>query len=839
MEARTVGTLFAAQCARQPDAVAVVCDSTVLTYRQLDIASDRVADALMAFGAGPERLVALLLPRSVAATVAMLGVVKAGAAYLPLDVTHPPARNLFAMRDTAAVAAIAPATGECQVGEYQVPEGCPVLEIELNTGRISADPPRGPGGAEAVIADNLLYAIYTSGSTGVPKAVAITHANLIAQVCDSGSLPIGPGDRMLNAAAPAFDATGLEIWGPLLHGACVVTLAGQFPTPREFAQLLSRHRIDIAWLTAGLFRLLAETDPGMFAGMRVLLTGGDIVSPVAARAVKQACPALRLFNAYGPTEVTILATAHEIGAADLNARRLPIGKALTGYQVFILDERLQPVPPGGEGELCVAGAGVARGYLNRPELTAERFPLCPSDPVGGTMYRTGDLARWNDDGSVDFLGRLDFQIKLRGYRIEAGEVEAALSAHPSVAESVVLAREIEGEKQLVAYATARGRPADAASLRHHLAERLPAFMVPSHFVRIDRFPLTENGKIDRVALPQPVMERGAVDPPGNEHEAFICKLFGQLTGYPVVGRNDNLFDLGGTSLSVLDLTVALGDYRGASLRMADVYDDPTPAGISARLWRVASWSPLVPIQRDGSRRPIFCIHPATGTAVKFQSLAMVLGRDQPVWGLEARGLEDPERAHGSVREMASIYRDAIRTVQPTGPYNVLGWSFGGTIAHEMTCQWEQEGETVERLVLLDSSVGSTGALDYHGEMRFSRSILARMAELDDAGRARRARLIAWSAAQRNLMPADTPPAWAERMLQQVLATQSALKVHTSSVCNADIVLFRADHPSEPSRDEIFEWAPYCRGTVRIEKLPSRHNVMLDPPFVESIAAVFR
>ena len=829
--ARTIPGAFARQVARDPSAVAVIAGDTVLRYRDLDILSDRLAAGISAQGAGPDDIVALAFPRSAGLIVAMLAVVKAGAAYLPLDIRQPVGRTEFMLRDSGARLLV---TSHDNDGDHH---GLPVLGVEPATGRSEAP---GPGFSLVQVdldPGDLAVAIYTSGSTGTPKAVAMTHANMIAQTCPSVAIPFAPGQRMLNLGAPAFDVTGLEIWGPLLNGACVVVATQAMPSAEEIAALIESERIDSAWFTAGLFRTLAETNPYMFRGLRTVASGGDVVSPAAVRAVRAVCPELEIINGYGPTEATILCARHVIRPCDLNADRLPIGQALPGYRLLILDEALSPVAAGAIGELCIAGDGVAIGYLGRPELTAERFVACPFGPAGARMYRTGDLARWNDDGTIDFLGRNDFQIKLREYRIEAGEVESALVADPSVAQAIVLAREIAGEKRLLAYLVPRDdKPAiDIGALRAALLTRLPDFMVPSALIVIEQLPLTSNGKVDRAALPDPVLSIEGGEEPRTPAEAMICGLFAELTGHQRVSRDDNFFDIGGTSLIAMRLGSAISQRTGISLPLFELYQSPTPAGIARCLQHRPAWSPLVPIQPNGTRPSLFCLHPASGVAISYKVLADAMGPDQPVWGLQARGMDLPNDPHCTVREMAVAYRAAIRTVQPTGPYHLLGWSLGGIVAQEMACQWEAEGETVARVVMLDAMLPAYIASDPFGEVRFAQSLLAAMVAKNEAERTRQARLLVLAVTKRGLMPPDTPPEWAERMLIQITNAQPMVTAHLPSTCDADILLFRADAEVTRTHDDAYAWDELCRGRIRQIRLPCPHNLMLEPAMAARIA----
>ncbi|MGA4837499.1 amino acid adenylation domain-containing protein [Streptomyces sp. G45] len=560
----TVHGAFAAQAARTPHALALKSGATRLTYRELDARADAVARRLTALGVGAETPVGILMRRSPDVVVAMLAVLKAGGAYVPLHTGYPAARRQRILDTT----------------------GCPVLLVDeefhpsapdgVHAVLVSAVEEGAPAvAAPSVHADQLAYLMHTSGSTGEPKGVAVTHRNLLDLAADRG-WHTADGHRVLFHAPHAFDSADYEVWVALLSGWEVVVAPERDLTVTALGALLREERITAVHLTAGLFRVVAEENPGVLAPVREVLTGGDVVGETAVRNVRAACPGIAVRHLYGPTEATLCATSHLVTADDRGP--VPIGRPLDGTRAYVLDERLRLVPPGTPGELYLAGAGVARGYQGRSALTAERFVADPHGGPGTRMYRTGDLARWRADGLLEFLGRADEQVKIRGFRVEPGEVETALAACPGVRQAVVTAPTTDdGERRLVGHVVGE---ATEAELRARLAELLPDFMVPAHLVVLDRLPLTPNGKVDYKALPQPTLTADTGRAPRTPQEEILAGLFGELLGLDTVPADAGFFDLGGHSLLATRLVSRVRTALGVELSLRDVFQAQTVAALA-------------------------------------------------------------------------------------------------------------------------------------------------------------------------------------------------------------------------------------------------------------------
>jgi amino acid adenylation domain-containing protein len=567
-----VHELFEQAARRHPDAVALVFGARSLTYRELDGQANRWALQLRELGVGPEVPVGLCVERSLEMVVAMLAIVKAGGFYVPIDADHPRERLAYLLRDIELPLIL----GQGPLLERLPLTGQRTLEVEALWGEPleTLQPP-------ALTPGHLLYLMYTSGSTGRPNGVAVPHAGVVRLLDGARYVRFGPGEVFFQYVPQTFDVSTFEIWGPLLHGSTLLVPPPGQLSLHELAALVREGGVTTLWLTSGLFAQMAEEQPEALGAVRQLLAGGDVVSPAAARRVLQAGAGV-LVNGYGPTEATTFATYARFEQAAAITGPLPIGRPLENTTAYIVDASFHPVPVGIVGELCIGGPAVARGYWRRPERTAERFVPDPfSSLPGARMYRTGDLARFRSDGTIDFLGRADHQLKIRGFRVEPGEVEVALLAHPGVRAVAVVPVTEPRDKYLAAYVVLED-PDVQSELRAFLEARLPAFLVPSVFVTIDKIPRTHNGKVDRKRLPRPQRQGRTEDyqAPRDPVEVVLAEIWAGVLGVARIGAHDNFFDIGGHSLLATSVLSRVSAALGVTLPMRALFERPTVAGLA-------------------------------------------------------------------------------------------------------------------------------------------------------------------------------------------------------------------------------------------------------------------
>ncbi|RPI83962.1 MAG: amino acid adenylation domain-containing protein, partial [Planctomycetaceae bacterium] len=612
---KCVPELFEEQVQRTPDAVAVVCGEESLSYGELNARANRLAHQLIELGVGPERLVGVCLERSIEMVVALVATLKAGGAYLPLDPDHPPARLAQMLADGAPTIVLTTVSGCCRL-----PADTRRLLLDAEPQDTARSPgvdrnPRDEDRTSPLCVLHPAYVIYTSGSTGTPKGVVALHQGVVRLVREPNYADLNPATRMLLSAPLSFDAATFEVWGPLLNGGQLVVAPPGLRTTEELGRLIEAQRLNTVWLTSALFNLMVDLSLPALAGVRQLLSGGDVLSTGHVGRFLQEAEKCQLINGYGPTECTTFAACYRVPREADCTVSIPIGRPINATQLYVLDGGLEPVPVGVPGELYIAGAGLARGYLNRGGLTAERFVADPhAAHPGGRMYRTGDLARWRADGNLEFLGRADQQVKLRGFRIEPGEVEAVLVQDPGVKQAVVVLREDQpGDKRLAAYIVVEpGQVAfSITGLRDRLQQKLPDYMVPSAFVVLDALPLNPNGKVDRKALPVPavdVAERGDTSVvPSTPVEELLAGIWANVLGLERLGVHDNFFDLGGHSLLAIKLIARLREAFAVDVPVRTLFDAPTVSQLAAALaaYRaepaISDLPPLAPVLREGPR----------------------------------------------------------------------------------------------------------------------------------------------------------------------------------------------------------------------------------------------
>ncbi len=582
----TIHELFEEQAAARPESLALTCGQKALAYGELNARANQLARHLQELGAGPERVVALYLERSLDLIVALLAILKAGGAYLPLDPGYPTPRLDFMLHDAAAPLLLThsrlldrlPASHSAQV-------------LCLDTAQPDIERLSSANLATPVSAGNLAYIIYTSGSTGFPKGTAIRHRSVVRLIRNTNYVSLGPDDVLLQFAPVSFDASTFEIWGSLLNGARLAVFPPHTPALEEIGDFIREQKITTLWLTAALFHQMADRQADSLATVRQLLTGGDVLSvPHVKKMLSRLRPGQTLVNGYGPTENTTFTCCHVMDASSEIGSTVPIGRPISNTRVYILDPALQPVPPGLPGELYIGGDGLARGYLNRDELDRERFLPDPFGPEPrDRIYKTGDRCRWRSDGAIEFLGRWDHQVKIRGFRVELGEIEACLRQNPAVRDAVVSTlQEDSGDKRLIAYIVLQpGSEATAPALREFLSAQLPPYLVPSAFLFLPALPLTPNGKVDRGALPVPLREDlkplSEFVGPRTPVEEIVAGLFAEQLNLDRVGVHDNFFELGGHSLLATRIVSRLRAAIGLDIGLIAIFHHPTVAGLACRI----------------------------------------------------------------------------------------------------------------------------------------------------------------------------------------------------------------------------------------------------------------
>ncbi|WP_460415191.1 amino acid adenylation domain-containing protein [Pseudomonas sp. microsymbiont 2] len=691
--------LFEQQVARHPLALAALHDERQLTYGDLNEQANRLAHWLIGEGVKPGEHVAILLPRSLSLLLAQLAVLKCAAVYVPLDINAPAERQAFMARDCQAVALL---TLGGMAGD------CGVRRIDLDCLALDDQPGHNPGLSVGGAAP--AYVMYTSGSTGTPKGVRVAHRGIARLVLNNGYADFNARDRIAFVSNPAFDAATMDVWGALLNGGQVLVIDHQtLVEPAQFGMALRDGGASVLFVTTALFNQYVQLIPEALAGLRILLCGGERGDPGAFRALLAQAPKLRLVHCYGPTETTTYATTYEITALEQGTEHVPIGRPIGNTTVYVLDHQGRVAPEGVAGELYIGGDGVALGYLNRPQLTAERFLDDPfAAQAGGHLYRTGDLARWRADGLLECLGRSDDQVKIRGFRIELGEIEQQLAHCPGLDEVVVMAQRLEqGPLRLVAWYTRHDEALDGPALRAFLRERLPEYMLPAAYVALPTLPLTNNGKVDRKALPLPAAQDMAVavfEAPVGTLELALAQRWAQVLEVERIGRHDSFFELGGHSLLAIRLVSEL-DRAGLNTTLAELFQYPSVAALAERLGQREAPERddgLVTVRASGSQPPLFLIHEFSGLDLYFPVLGRHIPGDFPIYGLPGVPLGQPQLF--TLECLATRLVRRIRSVQPQGPYRLAGWSFGGVLAHEVAAQLLGADQAVAFVGLIDSYV---------------------------------------------------------------------------------------------------------------------------------------
>jgi amino acid adenylation domain-containing protein len=861
-----VHELFETQAERAPDDVAIWFDGESISYGDLNRRANQLAHYLRNLGVGADDFVAIFLNRSVELIVALLGTLKAGAAYVPLDPKCPADRLAFLLDDFAPLAILT----EESLNERLPIRAARVICLDSQLDAISQESTGNP--VIHLTPNHLAYMIYTSGSTGEPKGVEITHGGLSNYVQYAGAiLGLHRDDRILQFAPIIFDTAAEEIFPCLARGAkLVLRTDSMLDSMSMFIQKCHEWQITIVDLPTAFWHELTDTISSEKLAipqqLRLVFVGGETALSGRFTQWRNAAGGqIRFLNGYGPTETTVVATIWE--ASDFNQRlqsrsNVPLGRPIANTKIFILDPFLQPVPVGAIGELHIGGVGLARGYHNRPELTAQKFIPNPfSNDPNSRLYKTGDLARYLPDGNIEFIGRNDNQVKIRGYRIELGEIESLLCQHPDVRQAVVLAQEVDPQDlRLVSYiVTSQKSHATIDDLKTFLKRQLPDYMVPTALVFLDSLPLTSNGKVDRKALPPP--DRTPSDSetvfvaPRDEIENQLAKIWESVLGIQSISVTDNYFDLGGHSLLAIKLFAEIEKATGEKLPVATIFQTPTIEQL-AEVFRLETssmhYSSLVPIQPHGSKPPLFLVHGADGGVFDFTHLARHMEPDQPLYGLQSPGYDGEQEPLTQIESIAAHYVDEIRKAVPQGPYLLAGLCLGGTVAFEMSQQLHAQGQKVALLTLVDTprvtpmSVLGTWMLPYKKKLRYH--VVERFLH--------HKRYLQGLGFREQLGYVMSALAVAKRRLDlRQMLPQAHLQItkpkHRAKLDNANLnarrrysprqyagaitLLLAQDSPVKSFGDRRLAWRELALGGVEVDTIPGNHKTMIWDPHAQILA----
>src|SRR5215212_7985764 len=827
---KCIQEIFEEQVRRSPDAVALVFNDQPLTYDALNKRANQLGRHLRKQGVGPEVIVGLALDRSVEMIVGLLAILKAGGVYLPLDPSYPRERLAFMIEQTRARIIL---TQRHLVDSLPASQAS-VIALDVESGDLKLEDEQNP--VSTSTPENLAYVIYTSGSTGKPKGVSVTHRNVVRLVKETNYARFSSDEVFLQFAPVTFDAATFEIWGALLNGARLVVPAPGIESLANLGETIQRYKVTTVWLTAGLFHQMVDSELEKLQGVRQLLAGGDVLSVPHVETAARKLAGCRVINGYGPTENTTFTCCERVTANSVG-HSVPIGRPIANTEVYVLSSDMQLVPVGVAGELFIGGDGLARGYLDAADATAEKFLPNPSArQPGERLYRTGDQVRYRSDGSIEFLGRLDQQVKIRGYRIELGEIELALSQHPAVQDCVVTTQISKlGERRLAAFVVpAAGQSARSEELKKFLNEKLPEYMAPSFIGILEQLPLTENGKIDRDALPN-IDELSSKDSvfvaPETEVERKLAAALIKVLGLERVGVHDNFFDLGGYSLLAVKLVSEIEKELGQKIRLMTLFQTATIAGLAGMLSKESkpqAWPTLVQIQAGNSKKdPLFCVSAPNVNALGYITLARALGSEQTTFGLQAQYPEDAESEHSQfvVENIATEYLKALQAAQPHGPYQLIGMCRGAHIAYEMACRLHEQGETVSLLGVLDTFV-MENTYNYFWYVEHYLKRLRFWLRLPAKGK-----ISVINSHWRRVVPTRNSP---ENVLHGVYFPGADFEPKTYA--GRILVLRVIKQPRNRISSKDLGWSRLARGGVDVRMISGTHETLLREPHVRVLAS---
>jgi len=842
----SIDECFLNQVRAAPEATAISSGSQVVTYKQLSAQADDIARMLFAEGIEAGERVGISSRRTAATIAGILGILRLGASYVPLDLDYPDERLVSIQHATGVRIMLANSDDSNRLNGRNL--SMKVLSLAVLDGRDSNDVGQECTGSAGP--DDSAYVMFTSGSTGVPKGIEVSHRNILRLVLNTNFMPLGKETRFLMYAPLAFDASTLEIWGPLLNGGTLVIPEHEQLSVEELDRTLEKENVSALWLTAALFHHVAEHSPEIFRGVSHLLAGGDVLSPKWVGHVLEVNPGLTLINGYGPTENTTFTCCYPMKSANSVPTPIPVGYPVANTTVHILDPYGNPSPIGVPGNLYTGGDGVALGYVNDTERTAKAFLTNPFSKDIGRVYDTGDRACWQDNGAVEFLGRSDNQIKIRGFRIDPDEISSVLEQYPGIEQAITgpwTAR--SGEKQLVSYITPiLQNEAARAGIKTWLSEKLPRYMVPEHIIDLATFPVGTTGKVDRKNLPDPDDENtrdGTTEKtePETPTEKQLAEIWEKVLNQKGISREDNFFHLGGTSIKALQVFSSIVREMSLDIPLSTLLTHPTLAGLASALDRASGvdnkeaalqdfparkgWDSLVPMGGAGRKHPIICVHAVGGNVLSYRSTLETIAKNRPRVGFQSIGLDGHGEPKPTLHEQASDYVRELLEAGYEGPFTIMGGSMGGTIALEMASILTAQSHEVDWVVLLDT-IGPAGRVVGVGEDEKAPNMAERVVQ----GLSGRFTYYAKSGviALYRRLGAAIPYKLRPFFIQE--RNKQALSRHEEQPYSGNVFLIRGPENSGGIySDPKLGWEGILSGTLRIELADVSHDEFMESPLV--------
>ncbi|MGM0439762.1 MAG: amino acid adenylation domain-containing protein [Chlamydiota bacterium] len=838
-----VHEVFERCAAQNPDAIAVTYEGESWDYRHLNAKANMVAHTLLDRGVKPGAMIAICAGRTADFLAGILGIMKAGCAYVPIDHHAPQDKIAYILQDINPPLAL---TVSSTAGRI-TPLGVKTINIDGIEGEKAFNPQR------AVSGDSLAYVIYTSGSTGKPKGVEISHASICDRVAwKAAQYPLDSDDVVLHTYSFIFDGSIINYLWPLCYGIqLVIASTEERLDSHALLELINHYRVTTVDLLPSLIHaILEEHDVNKCASLKTVFSGGEALSGEIVQLFYQKLPHAELHNTYGPTEATVEASFWPCERS-FDSGIAPIGRPMAGARLYILDGNLNPVPVGVPGELYIGGKGLARAYLNLPGMTAEKFVPDPFNSApGARMYRSGDIVKYRSDGVIDFIGRGDNQVKVSGFRIELGEIEAALMRHPKIQEALVEAKQHpSGQKFLAAYLILEEKLDESTNLtemlKEELSRSLPEYMIPKFYTVMESYPTLLNGKIDRKSLPEPTVieeKSGEIVPPEGEREERLLEMWCEILQLDTIGVTSNFFDFGGNSLLAVRLIARIRHAFQVSLPLASLFQHSAVRTLSHAINEIkhgVDWSPLVPIQSKGNKTPVFCIHPIGGNVLCYQPLAASIGQEHPFYGLQARGFEEGQEPYSSIESMAAEYVKEICLAYPQGPYFVGGWSFGGLVAIEVARQLHDAGYPVGRVFLLDASsnLSAIKAMDLDDEAAFVKDLAHQFGvEVDDIEEGHVDDVLANFIENGLKNPTDSSDEYTSRLAAVAKAHYRALKYYDIPALDVPVTLIKAEDNPEKALD--LGWQEFV-SNLNIHEIPGDHWTIFEQPNLATLSAIIK